>query len=127
MENKLTEIPFEDAEYSVFDFRLRNFCLHDKVMRSGSLKLNGRLRYIFLIHQSGKTRSIYITQMTGITTTDVQDAPYFDEVYLQIKEFIGDTILTAHNLSFDYSFLKHECLNQELEVPDNAICTVDLL
>ncbi|MCX6174261.1 MAG: exonuclease domain-containing protein [Ignavibacteriales bacterium] len=129
-ENKLTEIPFEEAEYSVFDFETTGTSAHhDKVIEIGIVKIkNGKIVDTFSSFiNPGRPVPFYITQITGITTTDVQDAPYFDEVYLQIKEFIGDTILTAHNLNFDYSFLKHECLNQELEVPaNNSICTLRL-
>lgn len=129
-ENKLIEIPFEEAEYSVFDFETTGTSAHrDKVIEIGIVKIKqGKIVDTFSSFiNPGRPVPFYITQITGITTTDVQDAPYFDEVYQQIKEFIGDTILTAHNLNFDYSFLKHECLNQELEVPDNnALCTLRL-
>jgi DNA polymerase-3 subunit epsilon len=65
--------------------------------------------------------------MTGITNADVEDAPFFDEVYHRMKEFIGNAVLIAHNLSFDHSFLKNECANAELESPPNeAVCTVRL-
>jgi len=129
-ENKLTEIPFEEAEYSVFDFETTGTSAHhDKVIEIGIVKIKkGKIVDTFSSFiNPGRPVPFYITQITGITTTDVQDAPYFDEVYPQIKEFVGDTILTAHNLNFDYSFLKHECLNHELEVLSNlSICTLRL-
>jgi len=129
-ENKLTEIPFEEAEYSVFDFETTGTSADsDKVIEIGIVKIKkGKIVDTFSSFiNPGRPVPFYITQITGITTTDVQDAPYFEEVYPQIKEFIGDSILTAHHLNFDHSFLKHECLNQGLEIPENnAICTLRL-
>ena len=129
-ESKLTEVPFEDAEYSVFDFETTGTSArNDKVIEIGIVRLcKGKVTDTFSSFiNPGRPVPFFITQMTGITNSDVQDAPYFDEVYYKIKEFIGDSILTAHNLSFDHSFLKHECANYELEFPKNeAICTLRL-
>ena len=129
-ETKLAEIPFEDAEYAVFDFETTGTSArNDKVIEIGIVKLSkGKVTDTFSSFiNPGRPVPFFITQITGITNSDVQDAPYFDEVYYKIKEFIGDSILTAHNLNFDHSFLKHECANYELEFPKNeAICTLRL-
>lgn len=129
-ENRLIEIPFEDAEYSVFDFETTGTSArNDKVIEIGIVKIRkGKVTDTFSSFiNPGRPVPYFITQMTGITNADVQDAPYFDEVYYKIKEFIGGSILTAHNLNFDHSFLKHECANYELEFPKNeAICTLRL-
>jgi DNA polymerase-3 subunit epsilon len=129
-ETKITEIPFEEAEYCVFDFETTGTSAHhDKVIEIGIAKvLKGKIIDTFSSFiNPGRPVPYYITQLTGISNSDVQDAPYFDEVFYQIKEFIGDSILVAHNLSFDHSFLKHECANHELEMPQNhAICTLRL-
>ncbi len=129
-ENRLTEIPFEDAEYSVFDFETTGTSArYDKVIEIGIVKLRkGKVVDTFASFiNPGRPIPFIITQMTGITNADVQDAPYFDEIYYKIKEFFGDSLLTAHNLTFDHSFLKHECANHDLEFPKNeAICTLRL-
>lgn len=129
-ENRLTETPFEDAEYAVFDFETTGTSSrNDKVIEIGIVKVHkGKVTETFSSFiNPGRPVPYFITQITGITNADVQDAPYFDEVYYKIKEFIGDSILTAHNLNFDHSFLKHECANYDLEFPKNeAICTLRL-
>jgi len=129
-EKNITEVPFEEAEYSVFDFETTGTsALRDKVIEIGIVKLRkGKIVDTFSTFiNPGRPVPFYITQITGITTDDVQDAPYFDEVFYQIKNFVGDSILAAHNLNFDHSFLKHECINHELEMlPNHAICTLRL-
>jgi DNA polymerase III subunit epsilon len=129
-ETEIAEVPFEEAEYCVFDFETTGTAArNDKVIEIGIVKIrNGKIVDSFSSFiNPGRPVPYYITQITGITSQDVQDAPYFDEVYSQIKEFIGDSVLVAHNLAFDHSFLKHECAFYELIVPENdAICTLKL-
>ncbi|MCX6168186.1 MAG: exonuclease domain-containing protein [Ignavibacteriales bacterium] len=129
-EAKLTEIPFEEAEYCVFDFETTGMSgRQDKVIEIGVVKiLNGKIADTFSSFiNPGRPIPYFITKLTGITNADVEDAPFFDEVYYRMKEFIGDSVLIAHNLSFDHSFLRHECENAELEFLTNeAVCTVRL-
>ncbi len=47
----------------------------------------------------------FTTKLTSITNEDVEGAPSIEEAIHQIKDWIGDSILVAHNASFDFSFL----------------------
>jgi len=68
-----------------------------------------------------------ISLLTGITNSDVKDAPSFDEIAQQIEDFIGDSILVGHNLRFDYSFLKNEFTKADLIFKDyTTLCTLKL-
>ena len=68
-----------------------------------------------------------ITQLTGITTGMVFDAPTIDEVLPGYLDFLGDGILTAHNLSFDKGFLDAELGRLGKEALGNeTLCTVRL-
>lgn len=68
-----------------------------------------------------------ITKLTGITTGMVFDAPTMEEVLPEYLEFLGNGILTAHNLSFDKGFLDAE-LNRVGRGPlsNETLCTVRL-
>lgn len=127
---KIEEVPFEKAEYCIFDFETTGTSAHrDKVIEIGMVKLkNGKVVDTFTSYiNPGRQIPFFITSLTGITNTDVADAPYFDEVYQKIKDFVGDTILAAHNLSFDMGFLRQECTSAELEMINNhSICTLKL-
>ncbi|MFB6247187.1 MAG: DEDD exonuclease domain-containing protein [Salinibacter sp.] len=68
-----------------------------------------------------------ITKLTGITTGMVFDAPTVDEVLPDYLDFLGDGLLTAHNLSFDKGFLDAE-LERTGRAPlsNETLCTVRL-
>ncbi|MCX7875825.1 MAG: exonuclease domain-containing protein [Melioribacteraceae bacterium] len=127
---EIKEIPFEEAEYSVFDFETTGTSAKfENVIQIGIVKIkNKKIVDTFSSYiNPGKPIPYFITTLTGITNSDVENAPFFDEVYPKIKEFVADSILVAHNLSFDYSFLKYECARNELSLLENyAICTLKL-
>src|SRR6266849_8612890 len=49
----------------------------------------------------------YIQVLTGITNEMVDGAPSFEELAPAIHALLQDKIFVAHNVNFDYSFLKH--------------------
>lgn len=53
----------------------------------------------------------FITALTSITDSDVQDAPRIDEVIDDIREFIGDSHIVGQNIDFDIKFLKNNDLD----------------
>src|SRR5688572_13311230 len=44
---------------------------------------------------------LFITMLTGISDEMVRTAPKFEEVAADFLEFIGDSVLVAHNAGFD--------------------------
>jgi DNA polymerase-3 subunit epsilon len=68
----------------------------------------------------------YITQLTGITNSMVADAPKFYEVAKQIVEITADKIFVAHNVNFDYSFIRQEFKQLGYDFHRDKLCTVNL-
>lgn len=58
----------------------------------------------------------FISQLTGITEQDVQDAPSIQEVLLSIIPKFEDAVLVAHNVGFDAGFL-NQALDQNGYMP----------
>lgn len=48
-----------------------------------------------------------ITMLTGITDNDLLNAPSIEDVLARFKEFADGCTLVAHNLQFDFSFLRN--------------------
>ena len=67
-----------------------------------------------------------ITLLTGISNEMVASAPRFSEVALQIKLMTQDLIFVAHNVGFDYSFLRKEFKNLGERFIRKKLCTVRL-
>jgi DNA polymerase-3 subunit epsilon len=68
----------------------------------------------------------YITKITGIDDQTVENAPIFSDIALEVRSFIEDTVFVAHNVSFDYSFLKESFFRAGIAWNASRICTVKL-
>ena len=67
-----------------------------------------------------------IELLTGITGFDVEGAPSFYELKQEIREILEDCVFVAHNVRFDYSFLKTEFKRFDMEFSPKQFCTVKL-
>jgi DNA polymerase-3 subunit alpha (Gram-positive type) len=47
----------------------------------------------------------FVQRLTGVKQSDVLGAPRFEEIADEVMQFAGDSILVAHNTSFDIPFL----------------------
>ncbi|WP_131537812.1 exonuclease domain-containing protein [Pedobacter nototheniae] len=68
----------------------------------------------------------YITALTGIDNEMLVNAPTFDDVALQIYQLLNDKVFVAHNVNFDYSFLKHHLSYAGYKLQCKKLCTVRL-
>ena len=67
-----------------------------------------------------------IQTLTGITDAMVAEAPRFEEVAEEVRAFLGDRIFVAHNVQFDYSFLKAAWAQLGISYTPRRLCTVRL-
>jgi DNA polymerase-3 subunit epsilon len=74
----------------------------------------------------GRPIPYQISQLTGITDDMVRDAPRFHEVARHIVEFTDGKVFVAHNVRFDYSFLKSEFHSLGYNYQRKTLCTVRL-
>jgi len=66
----------------------------------------------------------FIQKLTGISNELVASAPLFSEIAGKLAEFIGDSIFVAHNVNFDYSFVRAELARCGYELQLPKFCTV---
>lgn len=50
----------------------------------------------------------FIEQLTGIRSESLENAPLFSDIKDEIYEILDDSIFVAHNVRFDYSFIRNE-------------------
>ena len=68
----------------------------------------------------------FITSLTGISDDMVRYAPKFADISDAFLDFIGDSVLVAHNARFDLGFLNHEIgrIYEDYRVANPSLCTV---
>ena len=64
--------------------------------------------------------------MTGITDEMVASAPLFEEVAATVYDHLNDNIFIAHNVNFDYSFIKSHLGFYGYTLNTKKLCTVRL-
>lgn len=67
-----------------------------------------------------------ITQLTGITDEMVAQAPKFYEIAKKVVEMTESAIFVAHNVSFDYSFIREEFSRLGFDFTRKQLCTVQM-
>ena len=80
----------------------------DRITEIALMKMRGPEiveRWSTLINP-GQSIPSYIENITGISDEMVADAPTFDEIADEVRQFIGSCDLIAHNAHFDRGFLK---------------------
>ena len=67
---------------------------------------------------------LHITQLTGITNYMVEAAPTFDAIADELEEFLSGCVFVAHNVGFDYAFIRghYETMGRVWRSP--KLCTV---
>jgi DNA polymerase-3 subunit epsilon len=74
----------------------------------------------------GKTIPRYIQAFTGITNEMVEDAPPFEEIAEKVFTILQGNIFVAHNVNFDYSFIKSHLEHYGYSFNAKKLCTVRL-
>ncbi len=124
------DIPIGKASFSVVDVETtglsanKNRVIEVAIVKIENLKVTDKLHY--LINPQTYIPP-FITSLTGIDNDDVAGAPVFSDIVDEIISFIDGTVLTAHNFSFDSSFLNTEFLIAGREfINDNSCCTLKI-
>ena len=100
----------EDATFCVLDLETTGFSFRtEKITEIGIMKVkNGEVIDEFACFVNPeKPIPQRVVEVTNITDDMVKDAETIDKVFPKMMEFIGDSILVAHNADFDIGFLKY--------------------
>lgn len=123
-------IDLKTATYVVFDLETTGLsAVYDSIIEVGAVKMReGQVidRFESFVNP-GHGLSAFTTELTGITDADVADAPTFEPVLRRFWDFCKDSILVAHNASFDVSFINQAYKRLGLgETPLPVIDTLEL-
>lgn len=67
---------------------------------------------------------LYITALTGISNEMVYEAPLFQDIAKELFNLLSNRIFVAHNVNFDYSFVRHQLEEAGFKFTAPKLCTV---
>ncbi len=118
-----------DGEYCVLDLETTGLSFRtEKITEVGIIKIkNGEVVDEFeCFVNPEKPIPQEVVEVTHITDEMVKDAETIDKVIPKIIDFIGDSVLVAHNADFDIGFLKHNFAEYGYELNNTYIDTLRL-
>lgn len=115
--------------YVVFDIETTGLSsIKDKIIEIGAVKVvNQQISERFSTFVNPQRPIPFkIEQLTSINDTMVMDAPTIEVVLPKFLEFVGDSVLVAHNASFDVGFIEQAMRYQDLQPDFVSVDTVAL-
>lgn len=120
----------EKARYCIFDLETTGLSSRfDYIIEFGGVIVENRevKKKLQMFIKPPVALSAFTTNLTNITDDDLKDALPFDKACEEILEFIGDSVLVAHNASFDVNFLNDALVSVGRKPLDNPVIdTLDL-
>ena len=119
----------KDTTYCVLDLETTGFSIKkEKITEVGIMKLkNGEVIDEFSCFVNPEKHiPERVTEVTNITDEMVKDAETIDKVFPKILDFLGDSVIVAHNAGFDVGFLKQNAKNLGYEFDYTYLDTLSL-
>ena len=125
--NKLSEQLINSLSFCVFDLETTGGNhKSDKIIEIGLIQIRNKkiVKEINYLINPEIPIPEFIQKLTNIRQVDVQTAPVISDVIEEIIEFMGDSILVAHNTSFDVPFFNSvlKRLNKPI-LKNKSLCT----
>lgn len=116
-----------------------SYAIVDIETTGGHAHANGITEIAIILHDGEKTEGKYhtlinpgipvpryISTLTGITNEMLYGQPEFEDVAENIYNLLKDRIFVAHNVNFDYSFIRHHLSRCGYDLNTKKLCTVRL-
>ncbi|WP_028537061.1 exonuclease domain-containing protein [Paludibacterium yongneupense] len=101
--------------------------VRDRITEIGVIFIDGaRVERFSTLINPGQPIPPFIEHMTGISDAMVASAPAFADVAADLLERLQGRLFIAHNVRFDYGFLKNAFKRLGLRFQCDALCTVKL-
>jgi DNA polymerase III subunit epsilon len=133
LESKALDLPLAEAEFAAFDLETTGLePATDRIIEFGAIRFrlaSEPLGEFDQLVNPGCRIPRAAVAVHGITDLMVRDRPSLGEVLPRFFEFLGnpETILLAHNASFDLGFLTVAATKLGLSLPNHAVLdTLDL-
>ena len=124
------DLPLSRASFAVVDLEATGSRpLDDRIIEVGIVRIEGleiTERFESLVNPLVPIPR-WIRKLTGIDESMLQDAPRFHQLAPQIVELLDGCVFVAHNIDFDYRFLRERLRAAQIDSePWPSLCTVRL-
>lgn len=102
--------------------------LSSRITEIGALRVeNGKVvgKFSQLVNPEQHVPS-FITKMTGISDDMLWEAPLFRSIAAELELFLDGAIFIAHNVNFDYSFIRTAFADMGSKFDMDRLCTARL-
>ncbi|MFX0549072.1 PolC-type DNA polymerase III [Hathewaya histolytica] len=118
-----------EDEFVVFDIETTGFSSeNDKIIEIGAVKIKDGVIIDSFNEFVNPNKSIpyNITELTGITNDMVIDKDDISIVLPKFMNFVGDSVVVAHNATFDTSFIRKNCRDLNMNFNNPIMDTIPL-
>lgn len=100
----------------------------DRIIEIGILRVeNNKLKKTYTTLINPETHiPPFIENMTGIRGLELEKAPTFSQVKEEVLDHLKNSVFVAHNVRFDYGFLRNEFKRFGIRFNSKHFCTVRL-
>jgi DNA polymerase-3 subunit epsilon len=120
---------YEPKNFAIIDVETTGVSdVRDRIIEIGILRIEGGkcVETFETCINPGRYVSPWIFNLTGISPAELEDAPLFEDVASTIERLLQGAVFVAHNVGFDYAFIKNEFLRSELWFEASTLDTVRL-
>ncbi|MBT3983615.1 MAG: 3'-5' exonuclease [Bacteriovoracaceae bacterium] len=125
--NQTSQEIIDNLTFCVFDLETTGGNhSYDKIIEIGMIKMKGReiVDEMGLLIDPQVQIPEFIQKLTSLTPEILEGKPTIDQVLEEILEFMGDSILVAHNSSFDVPFFNSVLSRMKrAKLKNRVICT----
>ncbi len=100
----------------------------DRIIEIGIIRVeNGNVvsEYKSLVNPQVSV-SPFILELTGISLDEIYNAPTFEEIAQEVFDMLDGSVFVAHNVGFDYAFIKNEFRRLGVNYNSQIFCTARL-
>lgn len=118
-----------DKPIVVVDIETTGMSSHrNRITEIGMIKTDGFriLEEFHTLVNPGRPIPNAITLLTGITDESVETAPYFEDIAEKVHSFFEGAYFLAHNVNFDFSFIKRQLNGLGYDFQPRLLCSVKL-
>ncbi len=110
-QNQNLKVPLNEARFTVVDLETTGGRAGPgTIIEIGAYRMVGQriLDSFQTLVRPHRSIPPFISRLTSISDDMVRDAPPIEQVLPGFRDFLGDSVLVAHNAAFDFSFLDFE-------------------